>query len=72
MIETTEKEKALEIYTKFQLYIWHEVDGLRPDDIRTLRHCVMIIDEILNNIIDKVPYEDVMWWHRVKQELKKI
>jgi hypothetical protein len=48
----TERERALELYTKFQVYYWHEIDGYLPDDEKTLKTCINVVNEIINSVTD--------------------
>jgi hypothetical protein len=49
----TPKERALEIYKKFSIYDWHEVDGFVRNDFKTLKNCINVINEIIDSLCDK-------------------
>ena len=63
----TEKERALELYTKFQVYYWHEVDGYLPDDVATLKTCLNVVREIIESISDsKCKVRPQEWYHQLE------
>ena len=43
----TPKERALEIYQKFSIYDWYEVDGYVRDDFKTLKNCINVVNECI-------------------------
>lgn len=70
----TQRERALELYTKFQVYYWHEVDGYLPNNEKTLKTCVNVVDEIIMVVKDIIGGDgwECDFWEGVKKELKKI
>lgn len=68
----TPKEKAGELYTKFQVYDWYEIDGYITDDITTKRIICEFIDEILDSNMIHLHLHQMDFWKEVKQEIEKI
>lgn len=67
------KEKARELYDKFQCYYWHEKDGFMPDDKETKKVCKAIVDEIISACeYNNVEVWNTDWWNKVKEKIDKI
>jgi len=76
----TPKEKALELYDKFQQYLWDEVDGFMPDNKETKKTVHKVIDEIESALTEygamsgELQNMDSDWrfWQSVKEQLNNL
>lgn len=63
------KEKAIQLYTKFQVYSWDEERGYIPDDDATKKIVLFHIDEVIG-VCDSV--SDIAFYIEVKTQLKNV
>ena len=75
----TPKEKAEHLYNIFCVFTWDEVEGFIPDNMRTIRNCINVCDEILlvlsdvdYNETDTTVYNTCLFYNKTITELKKM
>jgi hypothetical protein len=66
------REKAAELYTKFQQYHWDETDGYMPDHDQTIKTVNLVIDEIETQAENWGVNSVKAYWIQVRNELKTI
>ena len=63
----TAKEKAKELYDKFQQYNWHPENGWMPDSDETIETVKKVVSEILD--LDDFSAEGRTYWMEVNIEV---
>jgi len=70
--EMESKEKAKELYNKFLVFYWHEVDGYLEDEKETKKLALLCCDELIENPYTFKFLSQKDYWTEVKKEIKKL